>query len=152
MAVEINAEKVLMKVSEISVTHAKTNGRVIICETSSNANISSNTNQRKTKCGIKITRDDAAVVLAGSGVAQAGISAASEVSAKDITAWMKTKKKLYYYYQNLSDTDLGIAAGDIVQLSGSGGFSDLTITSDVEDPVVTFDWEYTSEGDWSYVP
>ncbi len=151
MSIEINADKVVMKVHETSVALAKSAGRVIVCETSSNLDVTANSNSRKTKCYTIVTVDDPDVVLSGSGVAQANTDS-DEVSAMDILAWMKTKKLLYFDYKNMADATNGITAGDVVALSGEGKFSKLTITSDIDDPVVTFDWEFTVGGDWSYVP
>ena len=150
MGLEINAEKVVMKISTVSAEHAKASGRVIICDTSNNVALSSNAATRKTKCGNIVTTDDPDVVLGGSGVAQKSTSPGTEITAKDIIAWIKSKTLLYFYYSNQGAT--GIDAGDIVDLGGEGKFNSLTITADIEDPLVTFDWEFTVGGEWTYVP
>lgn len=150
MGLEINAEKVVMKISTVSAEDAKTNGRVIICDTSNNAALTANAATRKTKCGNIVTTDDPDVVLGGSGVAAKSTSPGTEITANDIIAWIKMKTLLYFDYSNQSAT--GISARDIVGLSGEGKFSSLNITADIEDPLVTFDWEFTVGGDWSYVP
>lgn len=150
MGLEILAELVSMKISLTSVADAKSAGKVIVCETTSNADVSANTNTRKTKCGTKVTTDDPDVVIGGSGISHGDLNAATELSAMDLVALMKAKRVIYFDYKNASSGT--IAAGEVVALSGEGKVSKVTITSDVSDPLVTFDWEVTVAGDWSYVP
>jgi hypothetical protein len=150
MGLEINANLVLMEISTVSVADIIAgNGRIIVCEESSNASISGNVNERKTKCGTITGVDTPTVTLSGSGVAY-GDLIAGQISAQNINEWVQAQTQLYFRYRNAASGTL--SAGEIVYLSGAGRFNSVTITSDSGEGVVTFDWEFAASGTTSYTP
>ena len=141
---EINAANAYVKLSTTSVADAlDVTGKIIVCEESSSLASSSNVSERKTKCGTITNTDSPTRTISGSGVA-AGDLATEAVSAQQLLIWQEANTLLYFAYINTVSGTL--SQGEIVYMTGTCRVSNVTITSDIGDGVVTFDWELAVTG------
>jgi hypothetical protein len=141
---EINASNVYVKLSTTSVADAlDTTGKIIVCEESSSLSSSSNVSERKTKCGTITNTDSPTRTISGSGVA-VGDLATEAVSAQQLLTWQEANTLLYFAYINTASGTL--TQGEIMYMTGTCRVSNVTITSDIGDGVVTFDWELAVTG------
>jgi hypothetical protein len=141
---EINASNVYVKLSTTSVLDAlDTTGKIIVCEESSSLSSSSNVSERKTKCGTITNTDSPTRTISGSGVA-VGDLATEAVSAQQLLIWQEANTLLYFAYINTASGTL--AQGEITYMTGTCRVSNVTVTSDIGDGVVTFDWELAVTG------
>jgi hypothetical protein len=141
---EINASNAYVKLSTTSVADAlDTTGKVIVCEESSSLASASNVSERKTKCGTITNTDSPTRTISGSGVAVGDLDANS-VSAQQLLIWQEANTLLYFAYINTVSGTL--ALGEVAYMTGTCRVSNVTITSDIGDGVVTFDWELAVTG------
>lgn len=118
--------------------------KTIVCEESSTADTTANVNTKKTKCGTFTAVDSAETKLSGSGVVD-GSPAVNQVSYKQLQAWVLSKTKLFFIYENAADSGSGIAKGAAVYLDGQGYFNSAKVTGQ-EGDLISFDWEFTTTG------
>ena len=149
MSKELRSSLVLFRYSTVSYADIAANGKNIVCEEASNVNSTSNVSERKTKCATFTTVDTPTVSISGSGVA-VGDLGANEASAQDLIKLLDAGTNIFFEYKN--DVSGTLAIGEVVYLAGQGYFSDVTITSDDGEGMVTFDWEFTVSGTVDYVP
>jgi hypothetical protein len=127
---EINASNVYVKLSTTSVLDAlDTTGKIIVCEESSSLSSSSNVSERKTKCGTITNTDSPTRTISGS---------------QQLLIWQEANTLLYFAYINTASGTL--AQGEITYMTGTCRVSNVTVTSDIGDGVVTFDWELAVTG------
>lgn len=141
---EINASAVSVRLSETSVADAlDVTGKIIVCEESSSLASASNVSERKTKCGTITNTDSPTRTISGSGVA-AGDLAGVYVSVQQLLTWQEANTLLYFAYLNqVSGT---LALGEVIYMTGTCRVSNVTVTSDIGDGVVTFDFELAVTG------
>ena len=141
---EINSSNLFVRLSETSVADALgVSGLTIVCEESSSLASSSNVSERKTKCGTITNTDSPTRTISGSGVA-GGDLPATAVSAQQLLEFQEANTLLYVAYVNTASGTLD--AGEILYVTGTCRVSSVTVTSDVGDGVVTFDYELAMTG------
>jgi hypothetical protein len=118
--------------------------KLITCETTNTASVTSNVNTVKTKCATFTTTDDPETTITGSGVVNAS-PAANECSFKDIEAWVRSKTLLYFIYKTLANTDAGETSGESVYLDGRARFSEATVTGGA-DGLIEFTYSLVGSG------
>ena len=120
--------------------------KAVACTEDSQFQITNETSERRTNCGIKTGIADP--TFNGSGNAVQEIPAAADhVSYNEVKGWQKTKTKLDFTYENDADTANGIAEGDAVTIIGSGYFTDSTYNASAEaDGVGSFSWTFSGTG------
>jgi hypothetical protein len=69
---------------------------------------------------------------------------ANSVSAQQLLIWQEANTLLYFAYINTVSGTL--ALGEVAYMTGTCRVSNVTITSDIGDGVVTFDWELAVTG------
>jgi hypothetical protein len=145
---EISSSNVYVKLSTTSVADAlDTTGKIIVCEETNSLSSSANVGERKTRCGTITNVDTPTVTISGSGVC-AGDLATEAVSAQQLLAWQHSNQLLYFAYINTVSGTL--TQGEIAYLTGTCRVSNVTITSDINDTVVTFDYELAVTGTVDY--
>ena len=145
---EINSALVYPVISTVSVADALTNGKKIVCEESSSISSSSNVSERKTKCGTITNTDSPTRTISGSGVAAADLGA-DAVSVQDLLEWQEANTLLYWAFRNLASGT--IDEDELIHMNGQARVSNVTVTSDIGDGVVTFDWELAVTGTVAFV-
>lgn len=120
--------------------------KTLVCTEDSQFQITNETSERRTNCGLKTGISDPTFNASGNAV-QNPTPTASEVSYFDVKAWQLAKTKLDFQYINEADTVNGIPAGDGVNNFGSGYFTDSTFTGSAEaDGIGSFSWSFTGTG------
>jgi hypothetical protein len=147
---EINSQYVYVKLSTTSVADAlDTTGKTIVCEETNSLASSANVGERKTRCGTITNVDTPTVTISGSGVAAGDLDSTS-ISAQQLMAWQHGNTLLYFAYLNVVSGTL--TQGEIAYMTGTCRVSNVTITSDINDTVVTFDYELAVTGTVDYTP
>lgn len=120
--------------------------KTLVCTESTSFEITNETSERRTNCGIKTSIADATFSASGTAV-QNPNPTAFEVSYNDVKAWQKSKTKLDFQYTNDADPGNGIDAGEGIGNSGSGYFTATTANASAEaDGLLTFDWTFSGTG------
>lgn len=120
--------------------------KTLVCTEDSQFQITNETSERRTNCGIKTGISDPTFTASGNAV-QNPEPTASEVSYNDVKGWQKTKAKLDFQYISDADTINGLAEGEGVNNFGSGYFTDSTFTGSAEaDGVGSFSWSFSGTG------
>ena len=141
---EINSANAYVKLSTTSVADAlDVTGKTIVCEESSSLASASNVSERKTKCGTITNTDSPTRTISGSGVAVGDLESAT-VSAQQLLVWQEANTLLYFAYLNTASGTLTL--GEVIYMTGTCRVSNVTVTSDIGDGVVTFDWELAVTG------
>lgn len=147
---EINSSTTYPRLSETSIADALgVSGKIIVCEESSSLSSASNVSERKTKCGTITNTDSPTRTISGSGVA-AGDLGSNAVSVQQLLQWQEDNQLLYFAFVNAASGTL--AEGEIVYMAGQCRVSNVAVTSDIGDGVVTFDWELAVTGDVELEP
>jgi hypothetical protein len=141
---EINSANAYVKLSTTSVADAlDVTGKTIVCEESSSLASASNVSERKTKCGTITNTDSPTRTISGSGVAVGDLEATT-ISAQQLLIWQEANTLLYFAYINTASGTL--TQGEVIYMTGTCRVSNVTVTSDIGDGVVTFDWELAVTG------
>lgn len=120
--------------------------KTLVCTEDSQFQITNESNERRTNCGIK-TSIAAPTFTASGNAVQNPTPTASEVSYDDVKAWQMSQTKLDFQYINDADPVNGIAAGAGVNNFGSGYFTDSTFTGSAQaDGIGSFSWSFTGTG------
>lgn len=118
--------------------------KALACTEDSQFQITNETTERRTNCGIKTGIADATFNASGNAVQEIP-AAADHVSYNEVKGWQKTKTKLDFTYENEADGD--IAEGDAISITGSGYFTDSTYSASAEaDGIGSFSWTFTGTG------
>lgn len=118
----------------------------LICLENSTFQITNETSERRTNCGIKTSIADPTFNASGTAV-QDPLTDSTSVSYADIKAWMKANTKLDFNYKNEADAANGIDVGEGIQNYGSGYFTELTANASAEaDGLLTYDFTFTGTG------
>lgn len=119
--------------------------KTLVCTEDSQFQITNETSERRTNCGIK-TGVAVPTFNASGNAVQNATPTALEVSYNDVKAWQKDNVKLDFQYINDADPS-GLGEGDGVNNFGSGYFTDSTFTGSAEaDGVGAFSWSFTGTG------
>lgn len=135
----------LLVVNQYSIDNGST-WKTIVCEDTSQISHTSAATEKKTKCGPFTSTSLNAVNITGSGVAGANLSS-TQASFQDIAKLVKSMTSVMFRRQNAADAPNSIAAGEVTYFLGTGKFTEATETSNVEESV-TFNWAFTSSGDY----
>jgi hypothetical protein len=124
--------------------------KTLVCTEDSQFQITNETTERRTNCGVKTGVAQATFNASGNAV-QNPTPTALEVSYNDVKGWQKgtsgTPTKLDFQYISDADASQGLAEGDGVNNFGSGYFTDTTFTASAEaDGVGSFSWSFTGTG------
>lgn len=120
--------------------------KTLVCTEDSQFQITNETNERRTNCGIKTSVADPTFSASGNAV-QNPTPTALEVSYDDVKGWQKTQTKLDFQYISSADVPNGLAEGEGVNNFGSGYFTESTFQGSAEaDGVGTFSWSFTGTG------
>lgn len=120
--------------------------KTLVCTEDSQFQITNETSERRTNCGLKTGISDPTFNASGNAV-QNPTPTSAEVSYNDVKAWQISKTKLDFKYISDADTVNGLAEGDGVNNFGSGYFTESTFTGSAEaDGVGSFSWTFTGTG------
>jgi len=122
--------------------------KILVCTEDSQFQITNETSERRTNCGVKASAAEATFSASGNAV-QNPTPTSLEVSYNDVKAWQKgtngVPTKLDFQY--ISDADAVLAEGEGVNNYGSGWFTDTTFTASAEaDGIGSFSWSFTGTG------
>jgi hypothetical protein len=118
--------------------------RTLVCTDSVSFSISTEVNTRATNCGPKTSAADPTFSATGNAVFD-GSPGGTEVSWSDVKEWMKTGTKLDFQFYNAADVANGIVESALVDVDGSGYFSESEL-SGVPDDLAEFSWTFTGTG------
>lgn len=120
--------------------------KTLVCTEDSQFQISNETSERRTNCGLKTGISDPTFNASGNAV-QNPEPTTEEVSYNDVKGWQKTKTKLDFKYISDADSVNGLDEGEGVNNYGSGYFTESTFTGSAEaDGVGSFSWTFTGTG------
>lgn len=120
--------------------------KTLVCTEDSQFQLTNETSERRTNCGIKTGISDPTFTASGNAV-QNPEPTASEVSYNDVKGWQKAKAKLDFQYISDADVINGLSEGEGVNNFGSGYFTDSTFTGSAEaDGVGSFSWTFSGTG------
>lgn len=120
--------------------------KTLVCTEDSQFQISNESTERRTNCGIKTGISDPTFNASGNAV-QNPEPTTLEVSYKDVKGWQINATKLDFQYISDADVTNGLAEGDGVNNFGSGFFTESTFTASAEaDGVGSFSWSFTGTG------
>lgn len=120
--------------------------KTLVCTEDSQFQITNESNERRTNCGIKTSIADPTFSASGNAV-QNPEPTSTEVSYNDVKGWQKTKTKLDFKYISDADVSNGLAEGDGVNNFGSGFFTESTFQGSAEaDGIGVFSWSFTGTG------
>lgn len=143
MAVETSGTLINMRVRPSGTADAF---KTLVCTTDSQFQITNETSERRTNCGIKTSVADPTFNASGNAV-QNVEPTTLEASYNDVKGWQKTKTKLDFNYVSLADAANGLDEGDAVLTLGSGYFTESTYNASAEaDGQPTFSWTFSGTG------
>ena len=120
--------------------------KTLVCTEDSQFQISNESTERRTNCGIKTSVADPTFNASGNAV-QNPEPTASEVSYKDVKGWQVNVTKLDFQYISDADVAAGLIEGEGVNNFGSGYFTESTFTGSAEAAGVgSFSWSFTGTG------
>jgi len=120
--------------------------KTLVCTEDSQFQITNETSERRTNCGIK-TGVALPTFNASGNAVQNPTPTALEVSYNDVKGWQKDITKLDFQYISDADAPAGLTEGEGVNNFGSGYFTDSTFTASAEaDGVGAFSWSFTGTG------
>jgi hypothetical protein len=120
--------------------------KTLVCTEDSQFQITNETSERRTNCGVKVNLSDPTFNASGNAL-QNPTPTEEEVSYNDVKGWQKTKTKLDFQYISDADTANGLTEGQGVNNFGSGYFTESTFTGSAEaDGVGSFSWSFTGTG------
>ena len=120
--------------------------KTLVCTEDSQFQITNETSERRTNCGVITSIADVTFNASGNAV-QNYTPTSEEVSYNDVKGWQKTKTKLDFEYINDADVPNSITEGAAVDIIGSGYFTDSTYTGSAEaDGVGSFSWTFSGTG------
>jgi hypothetical protein len=120
--------------------------KTLVCTEDSQFQISNETTERRTNCGVKTGISDPTFNASGNAV-QNPNPTSSEVSYNEVKAWQKSKTKLDFNYNNDADVHNGLDKGEGIQNYGSGYFTESTASASAEaDGLLSFSWTFTGTG------
>lgn len=120
--------------------------KTLVCTEDSQFQITNETNERRTNCGIKTSVAIPTFNASGNAV-QNPTPTALEVSYNDVKAWQMGNTKLDFKYISDADPANSLSEGEGVNNYGSGYFTDSTFTGSAQaDGVGSFSWSFTGTG------
>lgn len=120
--------------------------KTLACTEDSQFDITNETAERRTNCGIKTSVAEATFSASGNAVQEIP-PAADHLSYNEVKGYQKNRTKLDFTYENLADVPNGIAEGEAVSMTGSGYFTQSTYNASAEaDGVGSFSWTFTGTG------
>jgi hypothetical protein len=120
--------------------------KTLVCTEDSQFQITNETSERRTNCGVKTSIADVTFNASGNAVHDYTPSA-TMVSYNEVKTYQKNKTKLDFTYENDADVPNGITEGEAVSITGSGYFTDSTFTGSAEaDGIGSFSWTFSGTG------
>jgi hypothetical protein len=117
--------------------------QTVICTDNVSFSLSTEVNTRP-NCGPKTSIADPTFSATGNAVFDSS-PGGTEVSWNDIKEWMKAGTKLDFQFYNAADVANGIVESALVDVEGSGYFSESEL-SGVPDDMAEFSWTFTGTG------
>jgi hypothetical protein len=130
----IQGSNLVMKISTDGVTY-----KTLVCEEDSQMDKSNDVTTTKTKCFTAKGISAVDVNLSGNAVCNASPTT-EEVSYSNVSNWQDQKTLLYFEYKN--EAQGAFAAGELVNATGVGYFTQSTITAATDD-VLKFSWTFS---------
>lgn len=120
--------------------------RSVVCAESSTFDITSETSERRTNCGVKTGISDPSFTANVTAVQEANPTAL-QVSYSQLKAWVKGKTKLDFNYNNDADIPNGLDLGEGIQNYGSGYVTSLSASASADaDGLLTYDLTISGTG------
>ena len=120
--------------------------RTVVCAESSTFDITSETSERRTNCGVKTGISEPSFTATVTAVQEANPTSL-QVSYAQLKAWVKSKTKLDFNYNNDADIANGLDQGEGIQNYGSGYVTSLSASSSADaDGLLTYDLTLSGTG------